>query len=455
MPNNYILLDRIELNASTTSVTFDNIPQTGYTDLKIVMSMRDDFASVSVNAGVKLNGSTANFSGRTLFGTGSAANSSTTTNSFFFTVGTSGTANTFSSSEMYIPNYTSSNFKSISVESAAESNTTTVYSQMVAGLWSNTAAITSVSIYPLNATNFVANSTFSLYGLAAVGTTPAIAPKADGGNVIGTDGTYWYHAFLSNGTFTPQVNLTADVLTIAGGAGGGSRGGGGGGAGGLLYSASSSLTNAIAYAVAIGAGGAAGTSSGGSAGTAGGNSTFSGSGFTTLTAIGGGTGAGEGALGGNGGSGGGSGSGYSGGSTGTGTSGQGTNGGASGGTFNGGSGGGGASVAGSASSLTNAGSGGNGSSAYSAWGLATLTGQNVSSTYYYAGGGGGGTQYLTGGNGGGYGGGGAGSANASSTGSAATINTGGGGGGGGANAGVGYAGAAGGSGIVIIRYTVA
>jgi len=38
MPNNYVLLDRIELNADAASVTFDNIPQSGYTDLKLVVS---------------------------------------------------------------------------------------------------------------------------------------------------------------------------------------------------------------------------------------------------------------------------------------------------------------------------------------------------------------------------------------------------------------------------------
>ncbi len=35
MPNNYVLLERTELAASAASVTFANIPQTGYTDLKI------------------------------------------------------------------------------------------------------------------------------------------------------------------------------------------------------------------------------------------------------------------------------------------------------------------------------------------------------------------------------------------------------------------------------------
>jgi hypothetical protein len=47
-------------------------------------------------------------------------------------------------------------------------------------------------------------STFYLYGVAALGTTPAIVPYATGGDTIMTDGTYWYHTFVSSGTFTPQ-----------------------------------------------------------------------------------------------------------------------------------------------------------------------------------------------------------------------------------------------------------
>jgi hypothetical protein len=42
---NYVLLERIELNASAASVTFANIPQTGYTDLKVVLSARETHAA--------------------------------------------------------------------------------------------------------------------------------------------------------------------------------------------------------------------------------------------------------------------------------------------------------------------------------------------------------------------------------------------------------------------------
>ena len=40
MPVNHVLLERIQLSADTASVLIDNIPQTGYTDLKLVATAR-------------------------------------------------------------------------------------------------------------------------------------------------------------------------------------------------------------------------------------------------------------------------------------------------------------------------------------------------------------------------------------------------------------------------------
>jgi hypothetical protein len=440
MPNNYILLDRIELNNTAASVTFDNIPQSGYTDLKIVMSTRSSSTNVTGFVTAAFNGSTANFSIRGLYGTGSGVGSFTTPSNFVGElVGNGSTASTFSNLEMYIPNYRSSNFKSYSVDSVAENNATQAQSGLTAGLWSSTAAITSVT-FTTNSGNFLAGSTFSLYGIAQVGTTPAIAPKADGGNVIGTDGTYWYHAFLSNGTFTPQTNITADVLVVAGGGGGGGIGGGGG-AGGLLAYTAQPLT-ATNYSVLIGGPGASASK--------GGNSTFG-----ALTSAEGGGRGGDSNVNnaGAGGSGGGGGRNSAGGTLngGVATSGQGSNGGST--TAISGypaGGGGGKTAAGGNGTNNTSAAGGAGTSAYSSWGSAIGVGQNIAGTYWFAGGGGGaGDGGSTTAGAGGSGGGGAGGYSPA-TGTAGTVNTGG-GGGGGVNAGQG---AAGGSGIIIIRYPV-
>jgi hypothetical protein len=441
---NYVLLERIELNASAASVTFANIPQTGYTDLKVVISSRQ---SVSEASGgyyydVTFNGTSANRSGLFL-----RNHNGTVTSAAYTLWGLSNpsdyTANTFSSCELYIPNYTSSNFKSASLDSVNENNATGIRQVLATGLWSNTAAITSVTLTP-GAGTFDANSTFSLYGIAAVGTTPAIAPKASGGNRIDYDGTYWIHTFNTNGTFTPQTALTCDYLVVAGGGGGGYAGGGAGG----FRTATGFAVTTTPYSITVGAGGTFGANLTVNPGTSGNDSVFS-----SITSAGGGGGGGANSSpnwdGKNGGSGGGAG--YSNGATvppaGTGNTpstspAQGTNGGTTPASNQGQGGGGGASTAGGNGTSTASGAGGAGTAS-------SISGTSVT---YAGGGGGGATNKPTTSGAGGAGGGGAGGTQTPNTnGTSGTVNTGGGGGGGNAQ-GAPNAGGTGGSGIVIIRY---
>jgi hypothetical protein len=446
MPNNYVLLEKITVGAAgAASVTFANIPQTGYTDLVIKCSMRTNGTSFSgapwQNLSVALNSNTGN-AYRQLFGTGSGTGSDQQNAGLWATSGAA-TTNTFSNNEIYIPNYTSSAVKTISIDNVTENNGTDFAAVLWAASYSGvTASVTTVTLTPLSG-SLLQFSTFYLYGVAKLGTTPAIAPKASGGDIIMTDGTYWYHAFRASGTFTPALNLTSDVLVIAGGGSGGTQAGAGGGAGGLLLHSNQSLT-AQNYTCTVGAGGAGAT---GAPGNNGSNSQFA-----SLTAsVGGGGGANYANLeiGKSGGSGGG---GYpnsigtaAGGAA---TSGQGNNGGSGStdnATYRSAGGGGGAGAAGgngNTSAPAVSGAGGNGVSTYSAWGLATGTGQNISGTVWFAGGGGGANTGLgAGGNGGG-------TAGSATTSTAGTANTGGGSGGGNTTG-------AGGSGIVIIRYLVA
>jgi len=446
MPANYVLLERIELNDSAASVTFSNIPQTGYTDLKVVMSVRATRSgAVTDIMNVSFNGTSTNESSRRLEGNGSSASSASNSLLLAYQASsTDATANTFGNAEFYIPNYTSSNFKSASNDGVSENNGTTAYAGFAANLWSNTAAITSITFTPDAGSDFVQYSSFSLYGLAAVGTTPVIAPKASGGDIT-TDGTYWIHTFNSTGTFVPQTSLSCDYLVVAGGGGGGGSnvsanayGGGGAGAGGFLTGTSLSVS-ATSYTITVGAGGAGGASA--SSGTQGGNSTFS-----SITSTGGGFGAGGTLAAVNGGSGGSGGASTNGGTAGAASpSGQGNAGATSSVTYGSSGGGGGASAVGSGVTNINGGAGGAGTSnSYSG------------SAVTYAGGGGGGGYYNGGSGGaGGAGGGGTGGNATPSAGSAGTANRGGGGGGGGNSSGVGGLGGNGGSGIVIIRYPIA
>lgn len=444
MAANYVLIERIELRQSAASISFLNIPQSGYTDLKIVASARSNRADTDDLILVKPNNSSSNLTYRAFTANG-ASTSSGTLNRIYVDANTF-TGNTFSNTEIYFPNFTSSSYKSFSADSVTENNGTTSYMGLVAGLWSDTTAISSLVLAPVYGTAFTQYSTFALYGIAATGTTPPTA-KAYGGDTVITDGTYWYHAFLTTGAFVPQTSLTCDVLTIAGGGGAGK---GGGGAGGYIYSSNQTLAP-NSYTATVGAGGAAGTYD--TANGVNGNISNLTGGLLSLTQAsgGGGGGATNGGNGSSGASGGGAAYRYpSGGGTGgaASPSGQGNAGGnaLSSSPGYGSGGGGGAGAAGGAGSAGGGGAGGVGISTYSSWGSVTATGQNVSGTYYYCGGGGGGAD--SGAGAGGYGGGGTGVAISNPN--AGLVNTG--GGAGGNNNGTA---AAGGSGIVIIRYLVA
>jgi len=446
MPENYVLLERTELNASAASVTFANIPQTGYTDLVIKLSSRADTGGPQ-NIGISFNGSTTGFTNRLLYGDGSAAASSTTSTIYQGIVpGTAYTSNVFGNAEIYIPNYTGSTNKSYTSDSVTENNATASYTVLSAGLWSNTAAITSITLNCGPTSNWVSGSTFSLYGIAAVGTTPAIAPKASGGNIIDYDGTYWIHTFLTSGTFTPQTGLTCDYLVVAGGGGGGSRAerGGGGGAGGLRSTVTATggggsletaltLSSGTNYTVTVGGGGAI-------------NANGSNSVFSTITSTGGGrggfgTGASTPNTGGSGG--GGMPDGNQAGAAGTVNQGYAGGSGATDGVTYGNSGGGGGAGGTGVNGFAAIGS----SPSYQSGGAGVASSISGSSVTRAGGGGGGGDRIGLAGTGGGNGG------NGSTLPTAATVNLG--GGGGGSSYTSGNPGTAGGSGVVIIRYPAA
>lgn len=445
-----------------SSIDFTSI-STDYTDLKLMCSTRSATGSGEVGIWVRLNGDSGqNYNWKMFWGGGNSnygaysQNVATNYNRSFFAYATSGnyTANTFGNTEIYIPNYKSTLNKSVSIDSVGEHNSGTAYRSFTSGIYSTSSPITSINIFVENGTdNFAEGTTVSLYGISAV----TASPKATGG-IISQDTTYWYHMFPFTGTFTPTSALTADILCIAGGGGGGSYNyGGGGGAGGLRGLTNQSLTT-TAYTITVGAGGTFG--SGGTPGTSGGNSSVAGSGFTTITASGGGGGGGDGSSGQQQGLSGGSGGGNYNNLTSAGGAGnaggyspvEGYAGGAGSGSAAGSYGAGGGGGAGGAAN-SSYGYGGIGSSAYSSWGLATGTGENVSGTVYFAGGGGGGAGGgLTGGyapNLGGRGGGGySGIYNGTSVVAQPGLANSGGGGGGGGSA----ASKSGGSGVVIIRY---
>ena len=166
MANTYTLISSNVLSSSAASVTFSAIPST-YTDLVVRFSARNSAAGTIGDCWVRFNAATTNYSDTEIYGTGSAAGSGRSASSWLWMgdiTAAGNTANSFASSELYIPNYAGANNKVASAFTALETNATAARINAVAQLWSNTAAITSIGFFP-NTTNFDAGSSFYLYGI--------------------------------------------------------------------------------------------------------------------------------------------------------------------------------------------------------------------------------------------------------------------------------------------------
>lgn len=157
-----------------STIEFTSIPNT-FTDLVVLTSARNNDNQAGVPFGgiyMQFNGSTTGYSSKILVGYGSGVVSIAPTggNSLSsYLTSTNGTANTFSNNIFYIPNYAGSNNKSVSIDGVNENNATDGRQSIVAGLWSNTAAITSITLKTEdnngNAKSFVQYSTATLYGI--------------------------------------------------------------------------------------------------------------------------------------------------------------------------------------------------------------------------------------------------------------------------------------------------
>jgi hypothetical protein len=169
MANTYQLIEAITLGASGAStVTFSSIPGT-YTDLKLVYSARATNTNIISVDYILVNGSSSGISNRFLYAYGTSPGSSIQANGIGVINESGATANTFSNNEIYIPNYASSNAKSMSSDNSNENNGTDGGNYMFAVLSTSTSAITSITIQPeiagIDPNTIVEYSTFYLYGI--------------------------------------------------------------------------------------------------------------------------------------------------------------------------------------------------------------------------------------------------------------------------------------------------
>lgn len=170
MANTYIAIATVTVGSGgASSIQFTGLGSYSslYKDLLVVASTRTnyssyfDFVQISFNSG-------SSFSSKALYGTGGGGGASQTyTVMLGSTNGDTATSNSFSTSAYYIPNYSNSTNKSVNIDSVGENNSSSVFTWQAAGLWSNTAAITSITLSPYNGTSFKQYSTAYLYGISS------------------------------------------------------------------------------------------------------------------------------------------------------------------------------------------------------------------------------------------------------------------------------------------------
>ena len=174
MATQYNLISSVTVGGGgAATISFTSIPAT-YTDLLVKLSTRSNRSgNTSDDQYIQFNGNTsAVYSMSRLLGNGSSVFSDTSSGATGAFVGdataATATATTFANTEIYIPNYTSSNAKSISIDSVTENNATEAYQIFNASFWNpaTQAAITSIIIGSVSSNNFVQYSPAYLYGIS-------------------------------------------------------------------------------------------------------------------------------------------------------------------------------------------------------------------------------------------------------------------------------------------------
>lgn len=151
-------------SGGATSMSFSSIPGT-YTDLLLKISALN--TTGLSNNGVTFNGTSSGYKLRALRGTGSALGTfteSTWGGGAYFPAGYNPNGSIPSSGDLYIFNYTSSNYKVMNLDFAHENNGNPGYSFLSTGYWENTSAITSITV-STDTWSFSQYTTASLYGI--------------------------------------------------------------------------------------------------------------------------------------------------------------------------------------------------------------------------------------------------------------------------------------------------
>lgn len=157
-------------SGGTSTITFSSIPNT-YTDLCLKLSIRSSSANDRRIIFFKFNSVTSGYNDKSIraFNGGVASQTDNGGNTSFAVwdmPAANATSNTFSSVELYIPNYAKSTNKSISTDGVGENNGTSgAIIGITAASSTITSAISQIDIFGDGTGNIVQYSTAYLYGV--------------------------------------------------------------------------------------------------------------------------------------------------------------------------------------------------------------------------------------------------------------------------------------------------
>ena len=168
MANTYIPIAKTVLTGTQATITFSGIAST-YTDLLLTISARSGASSSVGTIKIRFNGATADTNLTSRYLSGATGTVGSTSNAYLYVgnlPGSTATSNTFCNTDVYLPTYAGSANKPVNITCASENNSATDAwgPEIIAGLWSNTAAITQIDLLLLS-NSFVSGSRFDLYGI--------------------------------------------------------------------------------------------------------------------------------------------------------------------------------------------------------------------------------------------------------------------------------------------------
>ena len=165
MANTYMLIKKVEVTGTPSSILFDSIPQT-FTDLIICHSLRTSRSAYHESITLRFNGSTSNQTNRRLYGVN---NLNLTTDTIMYggqANGSTATPSTaFGTSTIYISAYTAARAKISLEQGGSEQFDTTTLRDINANIWNSNDAIVSILLTPENGGLIQPNSTAYLYGI--------------------------------------------------------------------------------------------------------------------------------------------------------------------------------------------------------------------------------------------------------------------------------------------------